>query len=170
MSHYVLCWFLPPGLMAEIESDTKAYDEALYPRPASESDEDSEQSMADSEQSMVDSTEDHTSVNMEEESDNEKAILDDFTCIICAQALVDPMTLHCGHSFCQLCLAGVWASRHRAHPLYLQCPVCRQSWKNFPAINIQLRWDWKLKIPHWFCEHNGGGAQWGWGTGVKVNQ
>ena len=65
--------------MAEIESDTKTYDEALYPRPASESDEDSEQSMADSEQSMVDSTEDHTSVNMEEESDNEKAILDDFT-------------------------------------------------------------------------------------------
>jgi len=129
----------PPGLMAEIESDTKAYDEALYPRPASESDEDSEQSMADSEQSMVDSTEDHTSVNMEEESDNEKAILDDFTCIICAQALVDPMTLHCGHSFCQLCLAGVWVSRRRAHPLYLQCPVCRQSWKNFPAINIQLR-------------------------------
>lgn len=114
-------------------SSTIYYDESLFPRPASESD-------VESEQSTVDSNEDHTSVNMERDSSiKDRTIMDEFTCVICAQALIDPMTLNCGHSFCQLCLAAMWATKQRANPLHLHCPVCRQPWKTLPAVNIHLR-------------------------------
>ena len=61
------------------------------------------------------------------------------TCVVCAQALIDPVALNCGHSFCQLCLANMWSNKGRPHPLQLKCPACQQPWKILPAINIQLR-------------------------------
>lgn len=63
---------------------------------------------------------------------------DDISCIVCAEVLVDPCTLHCGHSFCQLCLASVWKNR-AVSPANLHCPICRQPWGSYPGINIQLR-------------------------------
>ena len=72
--------------------------------------------------------------------DRQASIPDDFLCTVCAQLLIDPVTLQCGHSFCQLCLAQTWKSKGYASPLALQCPVCRQPWKSFSGVNIQLRW------------------------------
>ena len=106
-------------------------DEILYSLPA-ESDKKSEQ--------MTDSNGEHISVNMETVSWLEDPmIMDELTCVICAQTLIDPMTLNCGHSFCQLCLATMWLAKRRDNLLQLQCPVCRQPWKILPAINAQLR-------------------------------
>ena len=108
------------------------YDERSYPRSA-----DSDMESEIGSEISVDS-EDHTSVNMEEivrDSNVQTDLIEDFICVICAQLLVDPTTLHCGHSFCQLCLANVLETR----PGQLQCPVCRQPWRNIPGINIQLR-------------------------------
>lgn len=65
---------------------------------------------------------------------------DDVLCIVCGEVLVEPCTLHCGHSFCQLCLAAIWKNQKNKTPLYLHCPVCRQPWVNFPGVNIQLRY------------------------------
>ena len=122
------------------------YNETFYPR-ADDSDMESEYSV----ESV--SSEDFTSVDIEgtpegqletqkidfsTDSDS-PAVPDDFTCAICAQLLVDPMTLHCGHSFCQLCLASMWGTKQKPHPMRLQCPVCRQPWRNLPGVNIQLR-------------------------------
>lgn len=64
---------------------------------------------------------------------------EDLSCAVCAEIFVEPCTLHCGHSFCQLCLAAIWKSNRSKSPLYLYCPVCRQPWVNFPGVNIQLR-------------------------------
>ena len=71
----------------------------------------------------------------------EAALSDDIMCVVCAEILVEPCSLHCGHSFCQLCLASLWKSCQNKSPLYLKCPVCRQPWVNFPGVNIQLRYE-----------------------------
>ena len=65
--------------------------------------------------------------------------LADILCTVCSEVLVDPCTLHCGHSFCQLCLAAMWKNSSVKSPFDLCCPVCRQPWGNFPGVNIQLR-------------------------------
>ena len=107
------------------------FDESLYSPPA-ESDKRSEQ--------MTDSSGEHISVNMEIGSGLEdQMIMDELTCAICAQTLIDPISLNCGHSFCQLCLATMWLANGRNNLLQLQCPVCQQPWKILPEINTQLR-------------------------------
>ena len=143
-----------------------SYDEHSYPRSA-DSDMESEEVYSERSRDSVEPNNDgFTSVNMEGEgtgegrkvegvddpekdgkveipdNPNKDSILDDFTCAICAQMLIDPMTLHCGHSFCQLCLASMW----QQHPSKLLCPVCRQPWRNLPGINIQLRYGRQLLI------------------------
>ena len=64
----------------------------------------------------------------------------DVTCSICSDILIDPVSLHCGHTFCQLCLARVWKSRGKSQPSNITCPVCRLPWRNFPGVNITLRY------------------------------
>ena len=66
------------------------------------------------------------------------SLSEDISCVVCAEVLVEPCTLHCGHSFCQLCLAALWKCSGKS-PANLLCPVCRQPWVNFPGVNIQLR-------------------------------
>lgn len=73
---------------------------------------------------------------------------DDVLCAVCGDILVEPCSLHCGHSFCQLCLAALWKSKRMRSPLYLHCPVCRQPWVNFPGINIQLRYSVALVVTY----------------------
>ena len=71
--------------------------------------------------------------------DSALPLSEDVSCAVCAEIFVEPCTLHCGHSFCQLCLAALWKSSRNKSPLQLHCPVCRQPWVNFPGVNIQLR-------------------------------
>ena len=88
------------------------FDESLYSPPA-ESDKRSEQ--------MTDSSGEHISVNMEIGSGLEdQMIMDELTCAICPQTLIDPISLNCGHSFCQLCLATMWLANRRNNLLQLQ--------------------------------------------------
>ena len=71
---------------------------------------------------------------------HQASISDDLLCTICTCVLHDPMSLHCGHSFCQLCLACMWKNaREPESAARINCPVCRKSWRNFPGVNIQLR-------------------------------
>ena len=71
---------------------------------------------------------------------HQESLSEDLVCMICACLLHDPMSLHCGHSFCNLCLAAMWQSaKEPGSAAGLHCPVCRASWRNFPAVNIQLR-------------------------------
>ncbi|KAM9827048.1 tripartite motif-containing protein 16-like [Neosynchiropus ocellatus] len=58
-----------------------------------------------------------------------------FTCSICLHILEDPVTLHCGHSFCKICVDGSWNDKN----IY-KCPHCRQTFTPRPVLqkNIML--------------------------------
>ena len=54
-------------------------------------------------------------------------------CPVCLNIQIDPCTLPCGHTFCQLCLARLWKNNEES------CPVCKEPWKVFPAISYDYR-------------------------------
>ena len=111
----------------ESPDDSCVYDESSYPAKA-ESDEEIDVAPGSTGDSV-----------MAASSRVSKLLVDDTSCAVCAEVLVDPCTLHCGHSFCQLCLASIWKSNLSRSPLHQLCPICRQPWANFPGVNIQLR-------------------------------
>ena len=54
-------------------------------------------------------------------------------CPVCLDVLIDPCTLSCGHTFCQLCLARMWKDNKE------NCPVCKETWKVYPAVSFDYR-------------------------------
>ncbi|XP_044534816.1 tripartite motif-containing protein 43-like [Gracilinanus agilis] len=60
----------------------------------------------------------------------------EITCGICGTYFSQPVTMECGHSFCQACLPWSW----RLGATYFTCPQCRQvsQSREFPAINVFL--------------------------------
>jgi hypothetical protein len=61
-------------------------------------------------------------------------LMGDFACVCCFQILKSPVTLECGHSFCELCLAK-WYLTGSSNT----CPTCRYEWKTLPRINRNLK-------------------------------
>lgn len=115
------------------------YDESSYPASAeSEYDRDREETDLLQPEGLADEVL-KSRAHREEGESVIPSLSDDISCVVCAEILVEPCTLHCGHSFCQLCLAALWKSCQSKSPLNLLCPVCRQPWVNFPGVNIQLR-------------------------------
>ena len=55
-------------------------------------------------------------------------------CPVCKDIQVDPCTLQCGHTVCQLCLARMWKSQNQF------CPLCKDHWQVYPAITIDYRY------------------------------
>ena len=62
--------------------------------------------------------------------------LDDLLdCSICSGCMSDPITMHCGHSFCKKCTVD-WCFKYKRRT----CPVCRiKIRKSLPGININLK-------------------------------
>ncbi|XP_028740331.1 tripartite motif-containing protein 43B-like [Peromyscus leucopus] len=56
------------------------------------------------------------------ESDMSQAFQEELTCFICLNCLTDPVTISCGHSFCQACLHLSWEDIQ----LPVHCPMCRE--------------------------------------------
>ncbi|XP_052585506.1 tripartite motif-containing protein 43-like [Peromyscus californicus insignis] len=70
------------------------------------------------------------------ESDISQAFQKELTCFICLSCLTDPVTISCGHSFCQACLHLSWEDIQ----LPVQCPMCREpSQKKGLRTNIVLK-------------------------------
>ena len=60
------------------------------------------------------------------------------TCPICQELLTEPMSLDCGHSFCQDCITG--HSESGSHlGLECYCPVCQSRYQPW-----NLRFNWQL--------------------------
>lgn len=106
-------------------------EEMFYPRPA-ESDIESEAAAAD----FINSS---TKAEPYSESVKDEPS-DDCECMICYELLLDPVSLHCGHTFCQLCVAKLCYNNNNGVYATLQCPVCKKPCPTVSSVNIQLRW------------------------------
>ncbi|XP_053150139.1 zinc finger protein RFP-like isoform X3 [Hemicordylus capensis] len=51
-----------------------------------------------------------------------KQLQDEATCSVCLDFFTDPVTLDCGHNFCQACIAQCWGEP----PSDSTCPQCRE--------------------------------------------
>ncbi|XP_069564041.1 E3 ubiquitin-protein ligase TRIM39 isoform X2 [Brachyistius frenatus] len=52
-------------------------------------------------------------------------------CSICLDVFTSPVSIPCGHNFCQGCILGYW----KTSPLY-QCPMCKKSFYKRPDISV----------------------------------
>ncbi len=54
-----------------------------------------------------------------------------FTCSICLEVFVEPVSTPCGHSFCKACLQGYWS-----HSKKFVCPMCKKSYSKKPEMSV----------------------------------
>ncbi|XP_071074464.1 tripartite motif-containing protein 5 [Dasypus novemcinctus] len=56
-------------------------------------------------------------------------IRDEVTCPICLDLLMEPLSIDCGHSFCQACITGNSKQSQISQEGESSCPVCRTSYQ-----------------------------------------
>lgn len=78
--------------------------------------------------------EDDEATRLNEPSVFQSILNENLVCNCCLELLQNPVTLMCGHSFCQLCLADWFLISNNR-----RCPICRQEWYGVPKQNQMLR-------------------------------
>ncbi|XP_072525719.1 bloodthirsty-related gene family, member 12 [Salminus brasiliensis] len=54
-----------------------------------------------------------------------------FSCSICLEVFVEPVSTPCGHSFCKACLQGYWN-----HSKKVVCPMCKKTFSKKPELCV----------------------------------
>ncbi|XP_053500241.1 tripartite motif-containing protein 16-like protein [Ictalurus furcatus] len=57
---------------------------------------------------------------------------DEFICPVCLDLLKDPVTIHCGHSFCKVCINDCWDEDDKSG--VYSCPQCRDTFTPKPVL------------------------------------
>ena len=117
-------------------------DESCYPREASSEEEDHSITVKMPQKIAQPSplTESNiTSTNSKNIIESTEDIQASMICGICSDFLLDPVSLECGHTFCQLCVAHMWKNKA------LNCPMCRKLWgqvgRPLPSVNVSFRYN-----------------------------
>ncbi|KAK9972426.1 hypothetical protein ABG768_025733 [Culter alburnus] len=54
-----------------------------------------------------------------------------FSCSICLEVFVEPVSTPCGHTFCKACLQGFWN-----HSKKFLCPMCKKAFSRKPELSV----------------------------------
>uniref|UniRef100_A0A9J8CZH9 Tripartite motif-containing protein 16-like n=1 Tax=Cyprinus carpio carpio TaxID=630221 RepID=A0A9J8CZH9_CYPCA len=58
--------------------------------------------------------------------------LDELSCTVCQDLVKDPVTIQCGHSYCENCITDRWDQEDQMS--VYSCPMCRQTFSPRPAL------------------------------------
>ncbi|XP_060094755.1 uncharacterized protein LOC132571979 [Heteronotia binoei] len=62
---------------------------------------------------------------------------EELSCSICLECFKDPVSIHCGHNFCRVCITSYWESGKKK---MFSCPRCREiSQKRILKPNLELK-------------------------------
>ena len=77
---------------------------------------------------------------------NASLLLEEYTCSVCTEVFLDPVTLACGHTACRFCVQK-WVASHRQE---LSCPVgaCPGMSPTVPAVNVRMRCAIEASLGH----------------------